>query len=186
MAPLILYFSHPGENFVAGKVRPLTVGNTAVLAKMLGQKVGGTLQALLPVTPYPLVYQETVTRSKTELTQSTAVAWQPLAQEPRPAQPIFLGFPIWWGTLPVIVSDYLRSHDWAGQLIYPFCTHEGSGGGDTARQLTQLCAGAQLHPALIVRGSRAAQADLPLTNWLAANYDDPSWSWRAPTPDRLR
>lgn len=40
---------------------------------------------------------------------------------------IFLGYPIWWGTEPMIIRTFLESYDLEGKKIVPFCTSGGSG-----------------------------------------------------------
>lgn len=40
---------------------------------------------------------------------------------------IFLGYPNWWGTMPMAVFTFLEGYDFSGKTIVPFCTNEGSG-----------------------------------------------------------
>ena len=40
---------------------------------------------------------------------------------------IFLGYPNWWGDMPMAVYTFIEKHDWNGKTVIPFCTHEGSG-----------------------------------------------------------
>lgn len=39
---------------------------------------------------------------------------------------IFVGFPIWWYTVPHIILTFLESHNFSGKTIIPFCTSGGS------------------------------------------------------------
>ena len=39
---------------------------------------------------------------------------------------IFLGYPIWWGEAPRIISTFLESYDFSGKTIVPFCTSASS------------------------------------------------------------
>ncbi|MBQ2638447.1 hypothetical protein IJF91_00020 [Candidatus Saccharibacteria bacterium] len=39
---------------------------------------------------------------------------------------IFLGYPIWWGDLPMIVYTFLDKHDFSDKTVIPFNTHDGS------------------------------------------------------------
>ena len=48
---------------------------------------------------------------------------------------IFLGYPIWWGDAPKIISTFLESYDLTGKTIVPFCT---SGSSGIAGSLTEL------------------------------------------------
>lgn len=40
---------------------------------------------------------------------------------------IFLGYPIWWGTLPRIIQTFVENTDLEGKTVIPFCTSGGSG-----------------------------------------------------------
>lgn len=56
---------------------------------------------------------------------------------------VFLGYPIWWGEAPRIVSTFVESYDFSGKTIVPFCTSGGSGIGSSATNLEQLTNGAK-------------------------------------------
>ena len=51
---------------------------------------------------------------------------------------IFLGYPIWWGEAPKIISTFLESYDFTGKTIVPFCTSGSSGIGSSAEHLADL------------------------------------------------
>lgn len=55
---------------------------------------------------------------------------------------IFIGYPIWWGEAPRIVSTFVESYDFSGKTIVPFCTSGSSGVGSSATNLEQLTSGA--------------------------------------------
>lgn len=56
---------------------------------------------------------------------------------------VFIGYPIWWGEAPRILSTFVESYDFSGKTIVPFCTSGGSGVGSSATNLEQLTSGAQ-------------------------------------------
>lgn len=51
---------------------------------------------------------------------------------------IFLGYPIWHGQAPRIISSFLESYDFSGKTIVPFCTSHSSGIGSSASNLHSL------------------------------------------------
>ena len=55
---------------------------------------------------------------------------------------VFIGYPIWWGQAPRIVSTFFESYDFNGKTIIPFCTSGSSGIGSSARNLHSLTNGA--------------------------------------------
>ena len=40
---------------------------------------------------------------------------------------VLVGFPVWFGTCPMAVVSFLEQHDWAGKIVYPFCTSGSTG-----------------------------------------------------------
>ena len=83
---------------------------------------------------------------------------------------IFLGYPNWWGDMPMAVYTFIEKHDWNGKTVIPFCTHEGSGLSGTERLLEQACKGATIAKGLAVQGTTAqnsqAQAKKTVQSWL--------------------
>jgi len=72
---------------------------------------------------------------------------------------IILGYPNWWGTMPMVVYTFLESYDFTGKTIIPFCTNEGSGMGSSVRFIKKLCPGANVMDGTPIHGAEAAHAD---------------------------
>ena len=148
---LVAFFSRTGENYAVGHIEQ---GNTHIVAEMIAAATGGTLFRIEPATPYPDDYRA-----------CTEVAQREKRSKARPAlvgdiaaeefDVIFLGYPNWWGDLPMCVYTFLEQHDWQGKVVIPFCTHEGSGLSDTENRLRAACRGASVLNGLAVRGSVA-------------------------------
>ena len=68
---------------------------------------------------------------------------------------IFIGYPIWWGDLPMAVYTFLESNDFTGKTVIPFNTHEGSGQASTVRAIEAACSGAEVLSGFAIRGSIA-------------------------------
>ncbi|WP_412989366.1 flavodoxin [Pediococcus siamensis] len=165
--PVVVFFSHNGETLLDGRHQQVSFGNTEVVAKLISQKVNAEVSQLVPVLPYPIDYQATLTRSKAELEKHQFPEFEPLKVDFRKEDEIFIGFPVWWGTLPMIVQHFLMATDLNSKIIYPFCTHEGSGFGRSKQELQRLLpATAQLQTGLAVRGSRVTCAQCAVNNWL--------------------
>ena len=145
---LVAFFSRTGENYAVGHIEQ---GNTHIVAELIASATGGTLFRIEPATPYPDDYRA-----------CTEVAQREKRSKARPAlvgdiaaeefDVIFLGYPNWWGDLPMCVYTFLEQHDWQGKIIIPFCTHEGSGLSDTENRLRAACRGASVLNGLAVRG----------------------------------
>jgi len=79
---------------------------------------------------------------------------------------IYLGYPNWWGTMPMAVFTFLESFNFSGKTIAPFCTHEGSGMGKSERDIIKLCPGAQLVTGMAIYGSSVLKSDEEVRKWL--------------------
>ena len=165
---LVAYFSHTGQNYANGKIVDLDKGNTAVVAEMIADLTGGELFEIRAVKDYPLIYNE-----------CTDVAKQELRADSRPElagtidasgyDTIILGFPNWWGTMPMPVCTFLESQSFAGKTVRPFCTHEGSGMGNSERDLKKLCPDAEIRTGLPIHGSSVSSAGANIRKWLQEN-----------------
>ena len=164
---LIAYFSHPGQNYVNGDIVDLAVGNTEVAAKKLAAIAGGRLFHIEQAETYPEDYHELTEVAKKELRAGA----RPPVKKPLPDMGevtyLLLGYPNWWGTMPMTVWTFLESLDTSGKKIAPFCTNEGSGMGRSEKDLRALCPGAEVLPGLSITGHKVADADALLRAWAA-------------------
>ncbi len=148
---LVVYFSRTGEEYGLGHI---TKGNTAIVAELIAQKVGGDLFELKPVTPYPASYEdckkvasrEKATKARPEFVGDVDVA---------PYTTVFVGYPIWFGDAPQIVYSFLERHDFGGKKIVPFCTHGGSGLSSTDQTISLTCPTAKILQGFAISGRTA-------------------------------
>ena len=66
---------------------------------------------------------------------------------------IYIGFPNWWGTLPMPMFTQLESLDFTGKVVKAFVTHEGSGFGSSKKDIAKLCLGAEIKNGLSIPGA---------------------------------
>ena len=149
---LIVYFSRADENYGVGYVEK---GNTQKVAEQLASLTGGTLFRLETIYSYPTSYQNCTAFAKKEREAQVRPALKASVADFDQYDTIFLGYPIWWGDMPMAVYSFLESMDWNGKTIRPFCTHEGSGLSGTDRTIAAVCKGAAVQEALVLRGSTA-------------------------------
>ncbi len=151
MKILVAYFSHKGMNYVDGKIIPLTVGNTEIIAKKIAEFTDGDLFEIRTVEPYPYDYKECV---KTAVSELKADARPALADtvDVTPYEVVVLGYPNWCGTTPMPVKTFLSSADLSGKILIPFCSNEGSGMGVSEKDIAKLCPDAILKKGISVHG----------------------------------
>ena len=165
---LVAYFSRTGENYSVGTI---TKGNTQIVAEMIARETGGDLFHIEPVVAYPDNYDDCVNLAKQELNSKA----RPAVKEDVRTEDydvIFIGYPNWWGDMPMSVYTFLEKHNWQGKTIIPFCTHEGSGLGSTASKLRSACQGATMLKGLAVYGHAAQnsrkETEKATHGWLAS------------------
>ena len=166
MKNLIVYFSHNKENYVSGNIVDLKEGNMKVIMTKLSGMIDADVFEIIPVNDYPRVYRECTDAAKREKNAGARPEIKNTVEHMEQYDCIYLGYPNWWGTMPMIVMTFLESYDFTGKHIYPVCTHEGSGMGSSERDLKKLCPSAVLHKGLAVYGSEAADCDQALRNWI--------------------
>jgi flavodoxin len=166
--PLIAYFSRPGNNYVGGRIVNLPVGNTEVAAKMIQEMTKGDLFRIEAVNAYPEDYTETTEVAQQELRANARPKLTGHLETMASCNVIFLGYPNWWGTMPMPVFTFLERYDFSGKTIVPFCTHEGSGFGRSIGDIRKVCPEASVLEAsgLSARGSSADKAHSLVLEWL--------------------
>lgn len=165
---LIAYFSRTGENYGVGTI---SKGNTEIVAEIIQQKTGGELFHIEPAVQYPQNYDECVELAKKEKNANARPSLAKTLDSIQGYDIIFLGFPNWWGDVPMAVYTFLEQFDFTGKTIIPFCTHEGSGLGNIPQKIEHACKGASFLKGLAVRGSDAQNSQQKVKDtvntWLA-------------------
>ena len=165
---LVVYFSLAGEQYNVGNIKE---GNTSIIAKFIAEETGSELFELETAKPYP-------TDNYSRLTQ---IAKDEQNKKARPAlktdidisayDTIYIGYPNWWGDMPMPLYTFLEAHNWKGKTIIPFCTHEGSGLSGTESRIRSTCKGATVEKGLAVQGKVAqtnrSAAKKAVQDWLA-------------------
>ncbi len=163
---LIAYYSREGNNIVGGRIVNLPIGNTEVVAKIIQEVTEGDVFRIDTVNSYPEDYMETTEVAKKEQNENARPQLSSHVEDFDSYNVIFLGFPNWWGTMPMAVFSFLESYNFSGKTIVPYCTHEGSGLGSSERDIKRLCPTAKVLPGLAIKGSTVARADDEVVNWL--------------------
>ena len=158
MSTLVAYFSRAGQNYGHGGIIDLPKGNTEILAEAIAESLDAPLFKIDTVEPYPADYYATTDQAKRELREKA----RPAIQGPLPSMDgvdkLVLGYPNWWGTVPMAVKTFLDALDLNGVTIAPLCTNEGSGLGGSVRDLRRNYPAADVAEGLSIRGTDAARS----------------------------
>jgi len=163
---LVVYYSRKGNNYVGGSIVNLPIGNTEVIARKIKELTGSDLFQIETVKAYPKDYTETTQVAQDEKRANARPTLTETVADMDSYDVIYLGYPNWWGTMPMAVYTFLESYDFSGKTIVLYCTHEGSGMGSSEHDIKKLCPSATVLPGLAIVGSGVASADKNLANWL--------------------
>lgn len=133
-----------------------TSGNTEKMATYIQEQTGGELLELEPLNPYPTDYNECGEVAKVERDENARPEIANLPDSIAEYDTIFVGYPIWWHTAPMIIGTFLGNYDLTGVEIYPFTqsasmdTEQFENSMEFVRENT---AGANVHDGLFIRAN---------------------------------
>ena len=163
---LVAYFSLAGEQYGVGVVEE---GNTSIIAHMIAEQTGADLFEIEAVTPYPTSHSELLDVSRQEMANNARPEIAGTVDNMDDYDTIFIGYPNWWGDMPMIVYNFLESYDLSGKTIVPFCTHGGSGLSNTESTIADITGGT-MKDGFAIPGTTAQNdrdtAKSEVTQWL--------------------
>lgn len=163
---LIAYFSRAGENYHYGGRKFLEVGNTEVLAGMIGDHITCDVHRIEAAEPYSDDYDDTVARNVREQEADARPAIANALADLGGYDVVMLGSGLWNVRPPMIMRTFAESLDFTGKTVLPVVTYAVSGLGNAPDEYADACPGATLGEAIAVRGEEVRQADDAVAAWL--------------------
>lgn len=142
-------------------------GNTGLVAGMIADATGGDLFSILTAEQYPGNYNDTIDAGQEEKRANARPELSSHIEDLDRYDTIFLGFPNWWGDMPMAVYSFLDEYDFSGKTIVPFVTSGGSGFSNTIRAIESAEPDATVLEGLALRDSRSTQAEGDIAEWLS-------------------
>ena len=156
---LILYFSADNTKDVdaVSSATPMPNGESSVkwIADIIHDEVGGDIEPIIPSKDYPLEYDALADAAKAEVDNNERPAFEPLSVDPTQYKTVFIGYPIWWYTLPMVLETFFDTYDLSGVTIVPFNTHAGSRDGNTYNMIREREPNANVIDGIAIAGSDA-------------------------------
>lgn len=133
-----------------------TSGNTEKMANTIKERTGGDILEIQPETAYPTDYKECTDVALVERDENARPKIANLPDSIDEYDTIFIGYPIWWHTAPMIIGTFLENFDLSGKEVYPFTqsasmdTEQFENSMDFVRECAK---GATVHDGLFVNAS---------------------------------
>lgn len=153
--------------------------NTKEIAEMIQRTVGGRLEALELVKPYPENYQQTVQQVVKELETGYLPPLKTKIDSIEKYDIIFVGFPTWDMQMPPPMKSFLHQYNLSGKTVIPFNTNAGYGVGSGFQTVKELCPNSRILEGFEIKGGiekdgqlfvikdeRAKEAEARVKKWL--------------------
>lgn len=173
---LVVYFSQPetnkAENMTQEEDNSTVVingevlGNTQYMANVIAENTSADIFRIEPETPYPTDHKTLVDLAADEQDQKARPAIKEQITNLDDYNTIFLGYPNWWGDMPMILYTFLESYDLSGKTVIPFNTHGGSGFAGTISSIRSLQPNAEVLDGLSISRNHIQDAEQEIVDWV--------------------
>lgn len=152
LSTLVVYFSNSG--------------NTEILANFIHNYVGGDIVALEPTVAYPEEYNDLLDVAQEEQQSDARPEFNDLNIDIEDYDTIFIGYPNWWGDMPMIIYTFFDTYDLSGKTIAPFNTSGGSGLSRTVGTIRELEPDATVTDGFTVLSDNVDNAMSDVEEWI--------------------
>ncbi len=166
MTKLVVFYSRADENYFGGSLKTIRIGNTEKVAHIIEGLSGAKLFKIEQKIPYSKDYNTCIAQAKKDKQANERPELLHLPEDLNDYDEIFLGYPNYWGTMPMAVYTFLESYDFNGKVIHPFCTHEGSGLSHTEGDIQKSTKGAIVTKGLAIKGSTVDSSKNRIEKWI--------------------
>lgn len=120
------------------------IGHTEYFAGAIQKETGGDLFSVVVENLYPSDYDTITNMGLEEQEKNARPKLSSHVKNMDQYDTVFVGFPIWWGTMPQAMFTFLEEYDFSGKRIIPFATHGGYGVGSSVKDIQKLCPAANV------------------------------------------
>jgi len=141
-------------------------GNTKMVADQIHKSVGGDIFEIKTLDPYPTDYNTVVDQAKKEQKENYRPKLATKIENMDSYDVIFVGYPNWWGTMPMAVFTFFEEYKLLGKTIIPFCTHDGSAFGKSVEDIKKIAPQSKILDGLEIRGKSVKNENKEVPEWL--------------------
>ena len=140
---LVLYYSQEGA--------------TQKVAETIASLTGADIERFDVESPYSGSFEETIQRCLKEREEGVSPELRPISADLSKYDVVFLGYPIWFGTIAPPVAALLKEVDLEGKTVVPFCTFGSGGLQSSTADLKLALPGADIRDGYGIRAARIAK-----------------------------
>ncbi|MBQ7642258.1 MAG: NAD(P)H-dependent oxidoreductase [Acholeplasmatales bacterium] len=169
MKSLIIYFSRADENYFGGAMKYIEKGNTEIAAEYIKDLTNASMFKVERKKEYSKGYMACIEEAKQEQRRNEKPELKAYLDDISDYDVIYIGAPIYWGTMPQPMFTELERLDFNGKIIMPFTTHEGSGLANVVNDIKKLAKGAIIKEGLPIPGSSVNDSKGKIEEWIKRN-----------------
>lgn len=164
---MTLYFSIKGQTIGPHmKIVYQEKGNSQIVAEYIQDITQCTLFEIKADKEYSKNHMTLIKEAKEELKQHIHVPVKEYPEDLDSYQKIFLVYPNWWNTIPMVVATFLSHYDWKDKVIIPICTNEGSGLGESREDIKEYALNADVKEGVSFIGSQVVNQEASIKEWI--------------------
>jgi len=175
---LVVYFSLPetdnSSNMTTEEANSTVVingevlGNTQYVAYLIQEMTGGDIFRIIPSVDYPLPHDVLIEYALNEQRSDARPEIRDVIEDFDSYDTFFIGYPNWWGDMPMIMYTFFDTYDFSGKTIIPFNTHGGSRFSNTINTIADMEEDAEVirDGLTISRNNVQSVAEREVENWL--------------------
>ena len=141
-------------------------GNTENVANSIKDQIGSDIFEIVPQTSYSDDYDTVVDLAREEQRTDARPEISGSIDNIAQYDVIYVGYPNWWGDMPMILYTFFDTYDLSGKTVVPFVTSGGSGFSDTISTIRRLESGASVLEGLSLISSLASDPGSDVADWL--------------------
>ena len=164
---LVAFFSMPDEvDDSTVVIDGETLGNTQYMAYVIQENTGADIFRIEAETPYPTNHDMLVDLAKEEQDNDSRPAIKDSIENLEEYETVFIGYPIWWSDMPMIMYTFFDTYDFSGKTIVPFSTHGGSSFAGTPDTIAELEPNAAILDGKTISREIIQDAEQDIVDWL--------------------
>ena len=113
-------------------------GSTQFVAQLIQKQTHGELFRIETFTPYPRQHDALLRVAEKEQQTNARPSLKTPLHDLSNYDTIYVGYPIWWYTMPMVIYSLFEQNDFAGKTVILFTTHGGSRLADSLREIARI------------------------------------------------